>query len=77
MTYDNGEGLVFEFDSHWSPPDPDVGWVGGWEIYVTEIRRLNDDGEIVEFIMTSREIKNLISNSDYNNMEQIAEKGSK
>ena len=77
MTYDNGEGLIFEFDPHWSPPEPDVGWVGGWEICVTEIRRLNDDGEIIEFITTSVEIKKSTSDSDYRNMELIAEKDNK
>lgn len=68
----NSDELELHFDATWTHPEPDVGWVGGWEIFVTEIRRFNNEGEIIEFITRSSEIKELVTPFIYSRMQEIA-----
>jgi len=75
MLYDNGEGLVFSFDADYTPPDPSVGWRGGWEIRIHEVHALNEETGDPETISDADEVNKFIDNLtglDYDNMEAIA-----
>lgn len=79
MTYDNGEGLVFHFDADYTPPDPSVGWRGGWEIRVHQVDLLNEETGDPETITSADDVNHFIdklTGLDYDNMEAIA-KGDK
>ena len=75
MTYDNGEGLIFHFDADYTPPDPSVGWRGGWEIGIYQVDVLNEETGDPDSATDADEVNKLIeqlSGLDYDNMEAIA-----
>ena len=75
MTYDTGEGLVIQFIAEYTEPEPTVGWVGGYDITIERIDRIDEDGAVCEVITERDQIKTMnrqINSLDWHHMEEIA-----